>query len=78
MAGVGPLEGSADELEREFLENLVGRVFAAKRAKQVAADSITVPIQQSLLGLPGLLHTALVRLPDNRPKRLDPAEPQAS
>ncbi len=76
MAGIGSLKGPAHELQREFLENLVGRILATERSQQVAADRPAVAFQQRLLGLPGLFRAAVVRLPDNRPQCLDPAEPQ--
>ena len=73
LARIGAAEIAPDELERELLEYLVGRVLVAERRQRVAADRAAIAVEHLLLGR---LHGRVVAVCelDDRPERLDLAE----
>ena len=72
MARVGPLKCPAHQLQREFLEDLVGGVFVAQGPQQIAADRPAVTLQQ---GFPGCLTRLAMRPPHEGPQANDAAQP---
>ncbi len=65
---------SIDELQCEFLKQLVSQISVASRSQQITLDGSPVNFQQLLLGRFDQRVLRPVSLPDNAPKRFDPAK----
>src|SRR5689334_39545 len=75
FAGFGSPKITAEEPQREFLEELVCGLFIADCAEQIAVDGGAIAIHEDALGAIGGSGALIVGLADHCPHRVNSTEP---